>query len=73
MVDFRKLKALTPAQHAAQEDGRRAQGPERVGLYLAALASGLSTVSNSLPRFASWRGVPIGLDFLRNISLAIYN
>ena len=28
--------------------------------------------SDLLPRFASWRGVPIGLDFLRNISLAIY-
>jgi len=26
MVDFRKLKALKPAEHAAQEDGRRAQG-----------------------------------------------
>jgi hypothetical protein len=26
MVDFRKLKALTRAEHAAQEDGRRAQG-----------------------------------------------
>ena len=35
MVDFRKLKALTPAERAAQEDGRRAQGR-------------LSTVSNSL-------------------------
>ena len=35
MVDFRKLKVLTPAEHAAQEDGRRAQGR-------------LSTVSNSL-------------------------
>ena len=35
MVDFRKLKALTPAETRAQEDGRRAQGR-------------LSTVSNSL-------------------------
>ena len=65
MVDFRKLKALTPAEHAAQEDGRRAQGR-------------LSTVSNSLVvlKRHSAQGElarrPLGLDFLRNISLAMH-
>ena len=62
MVDFRKLKALMPAEHAAQEDRCRAQGR-------------LSTVSNSLvvlkrhsAHVCELARRPISLD---NISLAI--
>ena len=46
MVDFRKPKVLTPAERAAQEDGRRAQG--RVSTVSKFVGSSEATFSPNL-------------------------
>ena len=67
IVDFRKLKGLTPG--GTRGSGRRPQSPRPP---IDCLQTRWLYRSDIQPRFASWRGVPISLDFLRNTSLAIY-